>query len=94
MGAFSRHVLKGMKRVETKSSNPDLLTVAFGGNGKASMIVLNRSNEAQKLDLKWSGETWVEMERTSMYSENSVAAPNEMIVQPGEIVTLSTFKAQ
>jgi O-glycosyl hydrolase len=94
-GAFSRHVLKGMRRIETKSSNPDLLTAAFTGGAKASLIVLNRSTEPQRLNLKWAGEQWKEMERTSVYSENQVSAevPADLVIQPGEIITLSTFSA-
>jgi len=95
LGAFSRHVLKGMKRVEAKSSNPDLLTSAFEDGTKATLIVLNRSTETQKVDVQWAGRRWSEIERTSLYSENdaSAALPAEIIVQPGEILTLSTFAA-
>jgi O-glycosyl hydrolase len=95
LGAFSRHVLKGMKRVETKSSEPDLLTTAFEDGAKATVIVLNRSTEPQRLDVQWVGKRWTEIERTSLYSENEVSASSsaEVIVQPGEIVTLSTFAA-
>ena len=95
LGAFSRHILKGMKRVETESSNPDLLTSAFEDGAKASVIVLNRSTEPQRIDVRWTGRRWTEIERTSLYSENETSAslPTEMIVQPGEIVTLSTFAA-
>ena len=95
LGAFSRHILKGMKRVETESSNPDLLTSAFEDGAKASVIVLNRSTEPQRIDVRWTGRRWAEIERTSLYSENETSAslPTEMIVQPGEIVTLSTFAA-
>ncbi|QHN02999.1 hypothetical protein FTO74_06165 [Granulicella sp. WH15] len=93
LGAFSRHVLKGMTRVEAKSSNPDLMTAAFEQGDRASMIVMNRSTEAQRLDVQWVGHNWVQMERTSFYAENetTTSLPKEVIVQPGEIVTLSTF---
>lgn len=96
LGAFSRHVLKGMKRVGTASSNPDLLTAEFEDSAKATLIVLNRSTEPQKLAVQWTGRRWTEIERTSLYSENEVSpsVPNELVVQPGEIVTLSTFAAR
>jgi hypothetical protein len=96
LGAFSRHVLKGMKRVEAISSNPDLLTVAFENGTKATVIVLNRSTEPQKLDVQWPDRRWTEIERTSLYSENETSAslPAEIIVQPGEILTFSTFAAK
>jgi O-glycosyl hydrolase len=93
LGAFSRHVLKGMKRMEAASSNPDMLTAAFEDGAKATLIALNRSTEPQKLDVQWTGRRWAEIERTSLYLENEVSAstPAEIVVQPGEIVTLSTF---
>ena len=95
LGAFSRHVVKGMKRVEASASNPDLLTAAFDGAGKATVIVLNRSTEPQRLDVQWSGRKWSEMERTGLYWENqtTTSLPAEIMVQPGEIVTLSTYTA-
>jgi O-glycosyl hydrolase len=95
LGAFSRHVVKGMKRVDSASPNSDLLTSAFADGGKATLIVVNRSTEPQKLDVQWTGERWTEIERTNQYSENETSAsvPAEIVVQPGEIVTLSTFAA-
>ncbi len=37
---------------------------------------------------------WAEMERTGLEEENALSAvPGEIIVQPGEIVVLSTRKA-
>ena len=48
MGAYSRHVLAGMTRVETTASNGDLLTAAFTGDGKSTVVLLNRSTEAQR----------------------------------------------
>ena len=96
LGAFSRHVLKGMKRVDTTSTNPDLLTTAFTDGPAATILILNRSTEPQKLDVQWPGRRWTEIERTSLYSENEPSAtlPTEIIIQPGEILTLSTFTAK
>ena len=96
LGAFSRHVMKGMKRVETASSTSDLLTSAFEDGSKATVIVLNRSTEPQKIDVQWAGRRWTEIERTSLTLENEVSAslPKDIVVQPGEIVTLSTFAAK
>ena len=95
LGAFSRHILKGMRRVEAKTANPDLLTAAFVDGAKASLIVLNRSTAPEKLDVQWAGRHWSEIERTSLYSENetSTSVPAEIVVQPGEILTLSTLTA-
>ena len=55
LGAFSRHVLKGMRRVETKATNADLLTAAFTDGTRDSVIVLNRSSSAQRVQMDWVG---------------------------------------
>jgi O-glycosyl hydrolase len=92
LGAFSRHVLKGMKRVESESGDRGLLTAAFTDGAKSSLIVMNRSTEAKKLNVGWNGVKWTRMEKTSFYSENvEQAVPGEVMVQPGEIITLSNF---
>lgn len=94
LGAFSRHVLKGMKRVESESGDGDLLTAAFTDGARSSLIVMNRSTEAKRLNVAWNGTKWTRMEKTSFYSENvEQAVPDEVVVQPGEIVTLSNFSA-
>jgi len=94
LGAFSRHVLKGMRRVDTQTANSDLMTAAFMDGKRNSLIVLNRSTEPQRLHVDWNGAQWTRMERTSFYDENvETAVPNEIVVQPGEIVTLADFSA-
>jgi O-glycosyl hydrolase len=93
LGAYSRHVLKGMTRVESRSSNPDLLTAAFEDSKRTSLIVLNRSTTAQRLNVEWAGKHWTQIERTSQTLDNaaSTAVPTELVVQPGEILTISNF---
>ena len=94
LGAFSRHVLKGMRRVEAPSSDPDLLPVAFSDGGRTTLIVLNRSTSAQQLHIDWPGAAWSRMERTSFYSSNvETTMPANVVIAPGEIVTLSSFSA-
>lgn len=95
IGAFSRHVPKGMKRVDATASNSDLLTAAFEDGAKSTLVILNRSTEPQELNVRWPGKQWREIERTSLYSENetTTSLPAEIVVQPGEIVTLSSFAA-
>lgn len=94
LGAFSRHVLKGMHRIESDSANHDLLTAAFTDGTRNTLIVLNRSTSAQRLHLDWAGTHWTELERTNFYSENiDSSAPSDIIVAPGEIITLSNFNA-
>lgn len=92
LGAYSRHILAGMKRVEAASTNPDLLVSAYqGSGGQSTLVILNRSIEPQRIKLLWDGISWKEIERTSQYMENATASmPKELMVEPGEIVTLST----
>jgi O-glycosyl hydrolase len=95
-GAFSRHILKGMYRVGVTSSNADLLASAYDdGAGRSTLVMMNRSTEVQRLTTNWAGKRWVEMERTSPWLENSTSAntSSEVMIQPGEIVVLSTFEA-
>jgi hypothetical protein len=83
-----------MYRVETSANNPDLLTAAFTDGQRSSVIVLNRSTHAQRLHLDWQEIRWSQMERTSFYAENEEKdVPQAIVIQPGEIVTLSDFRA-
>jgi O-glycosyl hydrolase len=93
LGAYSRHVFKGMTRVGSGSNNPDLLTAAFEDSKRASLIVLNRSTTAQRLTVEWTGKKWSQIERTSQTLENapSTVIPSQLAVEPGEILTLSNF---
>lgn len=92
LGAFSRHLHRGMQRVNVQTSNPNLLATAFrGANGEATVILLNRSDEPQHVNVNWSGIGWKEMERVSPYLANSVSeVPAQIVIEPGEIMTLST----
>ena len=92
LGAFSRHLHRGMQRVNVQTSNPNLLATAFrGANGEATVILLNRSNEPQHVNVNWSGIGWKELERVSPYLANSVSKPpSQIVIEPGEIMTLST----
>jgi hypothetical protein len=94
LGAFSRHILKGMHRVEASASSPDLLVTAFRDEkGDATLVVLNRSEAAQRLNVQWNGVQWREMERTSSYLHNADSdVPAQLAIQPGEILTLSTIR--
>jgi hypothetical protein len=98
LGAYSRHLHEGMVRVDSSSSNGDLLVSAYegGGNGASTrtLIATNRSTSPQTLTVNWPGSVWKSMERVSQYAENvPEAAPAKIVVQPGEIVTLSTEAA-
>jgi O-glycosyl hydrolase len=93
LGAYSRHLPEGMVRVDASSSNPDLLVSAYEGKDKTrTLIATNRSTGPQELTVNWPGTTWKELERVSQYAENTPeAVPATIVVQPGEIVTLSTI---
>lgn len=94
LGAYSRHVLKGMQRIGAESDDGDLLTSAFTGDGAETLVMLNRGITPRKVTVKGARHAWVEMERTGLEEENAVSAvPRELEVQPGEIVVLSTHKA-
>jgi hypothetical protein len=94
LGAYSRHILKGMKRVGVSSSDPDLLTTAFAGNGNETLVMVNRGTAARKIEISGASHPWAEMERTGLEEPNEVSAvPDQIIVQPGEIVVLSMVKA-
>jgi hypothetical protein len=84
-----------MQRVTATSSNPDLLTTAFADATHSTLIVLNRSTTPQRLTVDWIGPKWTELERTSQTSANTTAPyhPDNLIIQPGEILTLSNFPA-
>jgi hypothetical protein len=81
--------------VDATSSNPDVLVTAYvDAHGAKTLVALNRSMQPQTLDVSgdgiWSGGK-VQMERVSLYDENIVSeAPARVVVEPGEIVTLST----
>lgn len=100
-GAFSRHLRKGMVRVSTESSGSGLLSSAYTNGKDATMILLNRSTAPQRVSIVWPGTRWSEVERTSLYEANGTQSDtaNQMqpysdttvLVQPGEIVTLSTL---
>jgi O-glycosyl hydrolase len=95
MGAFSRHILKGMKRIGVETADPDLLATAFADGKNETLVVVNRSTTARRLVVKGASDSWVEMERTGLEEENAVSAvPNEIRIAPGEIVVLSTIKAE
>ncbi len=95
LGAYSRHIRKGMKRVSAVSSDGDLLTTAFADEKEETLVMVNRATTARRVTVRGARSPWMEMERTGLEEENEVsAAPDEVIVQPGQIVVLSTMKAQ
>lgn len=94
MGAFSRHVLKGMQRIGVETGDPDLLASAFADGKNETVVMINRSTTARRLAIQGESHPWAEMEQTGLEEENAVSAvPAEVVVEPGEILVLSTIKA-
>ena len=95
IGAYSRHIVKGMTRVGADSSDPDLLATAFANGQNETLVLVNRAATARNVTVCAATHPWVEMERTGPEEENAVSAvPAEIVVQPGEIMVLSTLKAE
>lgn len=94
LGAYSRHIRKGMKRIEASASDEDLLVSAFTDRGDSTVVLINRASTARRVAIHGADKAWVELERTSNTEDNAVSSsPAEVLVQPGEIVVLSTLKA-
>ena len=74
MGAFSRHIVKGMQRIGVESGDPDLLATAFADGQNETLVVVNRSSTARKLAVQGATHPWAEMERTGLEEENAVSA--------------------
>jgi len=99
-GAYTRRVRAGMQRVKAASSNTHVLATAFSGaGGERTLILLNRSAVAQKVEVKWRGARFRYLETASPQQENSVeASPRpsgaspEVMVAPGAIVTLTNVE--
>jgi len=95
-GAYSRRVRAGMQRVNAASSNPNVLATAFSGaGGERTLVLLNRSGVAQKVDVKWPGAAFRYLETASPQQENSVqpaGASLQVLVAPGAIVTLTNVE--
>ncbi|MGH9607729.1 MAG: hypothetical protein ACRD3N_18735 [Terracidiphilus sp.] len=95
LGAYSRHILRGMKRVGVSANDPDLLSTAFTDGKNETLVMVNRAPTAQVVTVRGEKQPWVEMERTGLEEVNAVSAvPARIVVQPGEIVVLSTVKAE
>jgi O-glycosyl hydrolase len=95
LGAFSRHIVKGMQRIGADTGDPDLLVTAFADGENQTLVLVNRSATAREITVRGAAHPWAEMERTGLEEVNAVSAvPAEIVIQPGEIVVLSTVKAE
>jgi O-glycosyl hydrolase len=95
LGAYSRHIVKGMQRVGARVEDHDLLTTAYADQKNQTLVMINRSATARTVKVVGAVQPWAEMERTGSEEENAVSAvPTEIVVEPGEIVVLSTIHAE
>jgi hypothetical protein len=87
-----------MVRVGAETDADDVLVSAFAGdNGKATVVILNRSTKLRRLNVLWPGATFTEMELVGPYHENDIRkAPaaragglTEVTIAPGALVTLT-----
>jgi hypothetical protein len=94
LGAWSRHIARGMRRVDVQSGDPDILATAFAQGSHVTLVVMNRATGERMIHIAGAGlPVWKQMERTSMYLHNASAPikPNQNVtIAAGEIVTLST----
>jgi O-glycosyl hydrolase len=95
LGAYSRHIAKGMKRVGASVEDSDLMTTAFADAKNETLVMINRGTVARSVKIEGATHAWTEMERTGSEEENAVSAvPANVTIEPGEIVVLSTIKAE
>ena len=95
LGAYSRHIVKGMQRVSATVEDGDLLTTAFADQKNETLVMVNRGTAARSVKVAGAAHKWAQMERTGTGEENAVSAvPVEIVVEPGEIVVLSTIVAE
>ena len=88
-GAFSRHILAGMKRVDVFQESSPLLVTAYAGKKSNTMVVLNPTTKPVELEVQWRNCRFKGMERTSSSLNNEYSeVPNVLVIEPGEIVTL------
>jgi hypothetical protein len=87
-GAFSRHIRKGMKRVEVLQESKPLLVTAYAEKKSKTLVVLNPTLSTIEFDIQWDKGKFKGMERTSSYHSNQYAKiPETITIEPGEILT-------
>ena len=95
IGAYSRHILKGMQRIGVEIRRSRSACDRIRRRQNETLVVVNRSATARNLTVQGATLPWAEMERTGLEEENAVSAvPSEVVIQPGEIVVFSTIKAE
>ena len=97
-GAYSRRVKEGMVRQEAGSSHPDVLVTAFKKDGKATLVICNRSTTPLTPELDWPNVSFDTMEITDPYNQNTIQPVKvdgagklkHITIPPGAIVTLTS----
>jgi O-glycosyl hydrolase len=94
LGAFSRYIRTGMARVSVDSNQPDLLVTGYKDAKDVTLVLLNRSTQAEQVAVAWPDAHWNTIERTSTYAANQHEpyAGGKVTIAPGEILTLSTLQ--
>ena len=88
-GAFSRHLQKGMHRVETMVNVPDILVSAYTSGEQHTMIVLNRSSAPKRIEPNKGEIRFTHYEICSPYQQNRKFPldSEEIVIEGGEIIT-------
>lgn len=92
-GAFSRHIQKGMRRIDIESGHPDILCSGYCDNSRQTYVFLNQSYTPCKLNLEGilvDGRTWL-AEICDPYHENdslTLFQGTEIELTPGSILTV------
>ena len=97
-GAYSRRVKEGMVRQEAGSSHPGVLVTAFKKDGKATLVICNRSTTPLTPELDWPNVSFDTMEITDPYNQNTIQPVKvdgagklkHITIPPGAIVTLTS----
>lgn len=94
LGAYSRHLVKGMQRIGASVADGNLLTTAYANAENQTLVMINRGTTARTVQVTGATRKWTEMERTGPEEENATSAvPDAVVVEPGEMVVLSTLHA-
>jgi len=93
-GSFSRHIMKGMQRIETHSDNPDLMVTAYTGTKEKTMVLINRADIPLNVAIRWKNTDFKNAEITDQFNENNqvnidLLKKNDLLrIEPGQILTL------
>ena len=97
LGAYSRHIGAGMKRVGASSADQELLLSAYAQGGERTMVLINTGTVPRTLSIRGADRAWREVERIGPEEENLTrqidSSTLDLTVAPGEILVLSTLKA-